>query len=688
VLDLWLRLRQPLPGMDAPKTERPDGGTESAQTNGRLDSWKDIASYLGRSVTAVQRWEQEEGLPVHRLPHKKKGSVFAFKHELDAWRTAKARTASRRTGLLQRVRDLIANRWAAAGLLIVLAVAAIVLIIRPPWTSAASAYVPMEPRPLANLGGEAGPSLSPDGTHVVYDWLVNGLHALYVKPVGGGSSRKLSTGPAIKFTESGYPKWSPRGDLIAFFAHDPDVGYALFVMAPSDGTPRRLTTVAGTGLCWNPDGRSIGFTDRTGAGEPFSIFSISLDTSERRRLTTPSATAFGDTFCSFSPSGRQLAVVRHASRHASDVYTIDLSGRQADDRRLTTGRQGMRGLEWSPDGETIVFASPSGLWSIRATETRQKPLLVAGVEGTAVHPSFSRTGPDGAPRLAYEYIAHDVNLWRWSRGANGAHTIDRIAGSVLWEDFPSLSPDGRRLAFVSNRSGEVAVWTADSNGNNPVQLTSHGPVSISPQWSPDGGRIVFASETAGNWDLYVIGADGTRSIRLTSDPSQEENPTWSRDGRWIYFRSDRSGVGKIWRMPSDGGVARPVTEGEASQAFEATDGKTLYFVRDDNAPGVWSMPTTGGREEFVVDDVLQNRWAVIDAGIAFMARPRGSRGRHIRLYDVKSKTIQTVAELADAEYWSGFTMTRDGSMALWPKTDVYTNHLMIIDRWRPPPGGS
>ena len=478
-----------------------------------------------------------------------------------------------------------------------------------------------------------------------------------------------------------------RGDLIAFFAHDPDVGYALFVMAPSDAAARRVTTVAGTGLCWNPDGRSIGFTDRTGAGEPFSIFTVSLDTGQRRRLTTPPASAFGDTFCSFSPDGRELAVVRHASRHASDVYIVDLTGRQANDRRLTTGRQGMRGIEWSPDGETLVFASPSGLWSIRAAETLQKPILVAGVEGTTAHPSFSRTGPDGAPRLAYEYIAHDVNLWRWSRRANGAHSIDRIGGSVLWEDLPSLSPDGRRLAFVSNRSGEIAIWTTDSNGDHPIQLTSHGPVSISPQWSPDGERILFASESAGNWDLYVIGADGTRSIRLTWDPSQEENPTWSRDGRWIYFRSDRSGGGRIWKMPSDGGVARPITAGEGSQAFEATDGKTLYFFRSDNAPGVWSIPTTGGRETFVVDDVLQNRWAVIDAGIAYMARSRGSPGRHIRIYDFKSKAIHTVAELADGEYWSGFTMARDGGTAFWPKTDVYTNHLMIIDHWRQPPGG-
>ena len=195
--------------MDAPEAERPDREVESAQTDGRLDSWKDIANYLGRSRTAVQRWEEEEGLPVHRLPHKKKSSVFAFKHELDAWRSAKARAPSSETEPVPNVRGPIGTRWAPAGFLTLLAVAAIALVSRPLWTWPVADYAPIEPRPLSNLGGEAGPSLSPDGTQVVFDRPVNGAHALYIKPVRGGSPRKLSTGPGIRFTESGYPKWSP-----------------------------------------------------------------------------------------------------------------------------------------------------------------------------------------------------------------------------------------------------------------------------------------------------------------------------------------------------------------------------------------------------------------------------------------------------------------------------------------------
>src|SRR6267378_5039745 len=76
--------------MDEPRSEAPDVSSTEERPRDRLDSWKEIAAYLGRGITTAQRWEQDEALPVKRLPHAKKGSVFAFKSELDAWRAARA----------------------------------------------------------------------------------------------------------------------------------------------------------------------------------------------------------------------------------------------------------------------------------------------------------------------------------------------------------------------------------------------------------------------------------------------------------------------------------------------------------------------------------------------------------------------------------------------------------------------
>jgi Tol biopolymer transport system component len=99
---------------------------------------------------------------------------------------------------------------------------------------------------------------------------------------------------------------------------------------------------------------------------------------------------------------------------------------------------------------------------------------------------------------------------------------------------PQFSPDGRKIAFESNRSGYREIWVAASDGSNQVQLTALMSARAgSRRWSPDGQRIVFDSLASGNNDIYCIGADGGAAQWLTTEPSDEGRPSWSQDGRWI-----------------------------------------------------------------------------------------------------------------------------------------------------------
>jgi Tol biopolymer transport system component len=672
------------------------------ESGDRLDSWKEIAAYLGRGVTTVQRWEQEEGLPVHRLPHAKRGSVFAFKREVDAWREARTHRASQ-TNVHEAEESHLEPRWwwlrhrPVRVMLAAVALGASVLAVmginrrlrgetRSETLGAVSAWEAIVPKPLANdIGVEVTPSLSPDGERVVYRWVREGASGLYVKQIDGGVTTRMPFGDAVKFASASRPAWSPRGDLIAFLNVEAGTRW-LYLVPPAGGTPHRLTSLAGIGLCWMPDGRALGFVDRNSDAEPFSIFVIDRVTGERRRLTSPPLGTFGDTHCSFSPDGQRLAVARYTSRYQADVYVTDVGQRANDDARpLTLESGGIEGLAWTPDGRSVLFGTSTGLWFVPETPTPdRRAIRITGTGSRIASPSFSRPGDGRVARLAYEFTLLDVNLWRWQAGEHDSGTVTALPGSTQWEDHPAISPDGRRIAFASNRTGANEIWTADIDGANQRQVTFHGgPVVISPQWSPDGERLVFTSQVGGNRDVYVIRADGSGSMRLTTEPSQEENPTWSRDGRWIYFQSNRQGIAQVWRIPSTGGTAVQVTTGEAAQGYESPDGKTLYFVRSADSPGVWSVPVAGGKETLLLPEARDAYWGVADAGIAFIgpetAEPRGSR---LNFYDFSTRKTVTLATLPGSA-WTGFSISRDARTALWNRPDSSQSDLMLIDPWRP-----
>jgi Tol biopolymer transport system component len=116
----------------------------------------------------------------------------------------------------------------------------------------------------------------------------------------------------------------------------------------------------------------------------------------------------------------------------------------------------------------------------------------------------------------------------------------RFIASTRSEEAPQYSPDGKRIAFESDRTGVYDIWVSDADGSNAVELISQPGASCgNASWSPDGQRIAFNFDAGGNTDIYVMRASGGKPIRLTTDPGDDESGNWSRDGNWIYFQSTR-----------------------------------------------------------------------------------------------------------------------------------------------------
>jgi Tol biopolymer transport system component len=163
----------------------------------------------------------------------------------------------------------------------------------------------------------------------------------------------------------------------------------------------------------------------------------------------------------------------------------------------------------------------------------------------------------------------------WPVGADGEVVIMNPDGSGFRQltdnaapnDWgPSVSPDGTRIAFTSDRgTGQVSndIWVMNIDGSNPVQLTSNHPVDdFGPDWSPDGTKIAFLSESPGapfDPDLWVMNADGSGQTALNANDVNDTSPHFSPDGKLLAFASILDGDNEVYVMPSGGGAATNLT---------------------------------------------------------------------------------------------------------------------------------
>jgi Tol biopolymer transport system component len=383
-----------------------------------------------------------------------------------------------------------------------------------------------------------------------------------------------------------------------------------------------------------------------------------------------------------------------------DIYLLPLAGDgtpTGEPRRLTSEEWGIFGVDWTADGESIVFSaagpgiSPT-LWRIPVSGGKPQRLNVGD---NARYPAVSRQGD----RLVYVRRVVDVNIWRTSgptstdpASTGKGDSPERLIHSTRYDVAPKYSPDGKKIAFVSGRTGVFEIYMCDSDGSNQQRLTSFGEArrrfrddrfggSGSPRWSPDSRLVAFQStRMEGNTDIYVVSAEeGTAPQRLTHEASREVCPSWSKDGKWIYFGSNRSGDWEIWRMPSEGGTAERVTKNGGYEAFESADGRFVYYAKQWPTPGIWRVPVAGGEEAKVLDDGTYECWELLKDGICFITRAPQS-GRAITFLRFATGQVKQVAELRGPP--RSLAVSPDGRWILCPRVDKYESDIMLVENFR------
>jgi Tol biopolymer transport system component len=261
----------------------------------------------------------------------------------------------------------------------------------------------------------------------------------------------------------------------------------------------------------------------------------------------------------------------------------------------------------------------------------------------------------------------------------------QLISSTKAEYCPAYSPDGKRIAFVSEQSGAPDIWICESDGRNPVQLTSFaGPTVGGPKWSPEGQEIAFYAAPNGNRDIYVVSASRGAPRRLTTQPGIDQWPYWSQDGLWLYFCSERSGEAKIWKIPSQGGEAIQLTQTKELEDVpqESLDGKYIYYSRGWPYPlSVWKLPLESGEETKVLDSVHPLAlWTLRQEGIYFFTAPDDKGSSELCFYEFASG--KTRKNLKVERGLSGLAVSPDGRAILYSQLDDSGSDLMLVENFK------
>jgi Tol biopolymer transport system component/predicted Ser/Thr protein kinase len=586
--------------------------------------------------------------------------------------------------------------WVGAALVFLLGVSMVAI-----WFGRSTPQLPEVPLtavPLTSYPGiEDQPTFSPDGTQVAFSW--NGEKHdnfdIYVKLVGAGKELRLTTNPADDYS----PAWSPDGRLVAFLRALPGGKVAVFLVPALGGSEQKVAETTAlfpfstSALSWSPDSQWLVIADKSSALEPPALFLLSIESGEKRRLTTPPNQSTADFFPAFSPDGRTVAFIRAIgydgySGSASNVYLLTVSSDFAPigpPKQLPFDNPIADFLAWTPDGREIVFSSHSpsgsGLWRVSISGSG-KPQRLASLSNSSSSPAISKQGH----RLAYAQGFLDPNIWRAEvPDQNGKRNPPtNFISSSLADADPQFSPDGKRIVFTSDRSSISGnqIWVCDGDGSNAKQLTSLGLLSGTPHWSPNGERVAFDSSVGGQWEVYVIDANGGRPQRLTTNPARDDSPTWSRDGKWIYFCSNRTGQDQVWRMLASGGEATQVTRKGGYLALESADGKFLYYSRSSSRTSIWKIPVEGGEESQVVESLSYcGNFDLAEKGIYFIPSSNTSLGFSVQFFSFDIAKVRPILN-SDKPTFQGLSLSPDGRWILYSQVDQVGSDLMVVENFR------
>jgi tricorn protease len=433
-----------------------------------------------------------------------------------------------------------------------------------------------------------------------------------------------------------YPRFSPDGKWIAF-SSDRNGNLDVYVMPSAGGAVKQLTfhSSEDSVLNWTPDGRSILFSANRGEGFMPMLYTVSVDGG----MPTSAGADMG-VQGSFSPDGRRIAYNQKAQSYwrkyyrgayQSDVIVADVAAKKFTN---VTDFDGMDSWPmWARDGQ-IYFVSDrdgNGLTNIwRVPESGGKAERVTSFKSGDVRwPSISADGrvivfehDFGISKLDVASkrvtpLRFDINAETeeslsemrnfnsevddYDLAPNSRRIVFTVHGEVFtapveegdlrqitdspWRDRNvTYSPDGKSIAYVSDRSGREEIYVSSVDGaGEPQKLSDVDALKFAYSWSPDSTQLAYTSSD-NKLRTVNVATKETKDV-TTSRYGNVGQPAWSPDGKWLaYSKADVSRTNDIYLIPSTGGEEKKVTFESFSESNPrfSPDGRKLYFTRNDS----------------------------------------------------------------------------------------------------------
>ena len=524
--------------------------------------------------------------------------------------------------------------WAVAGAFAV--VASALLVLWAPWRPAAPLRVTRAtittsgPAALTINGTDRDIDLSPDGTHVVY--VGNNGTQLFVRALEALEPVAIASGVSLRG-----PFISPDGQWVGFIDN---AGDTLTKVAITGGPPIPLAAIGGVprGATWTPDDTIIFATNNVATG----LMRVSAAGGMPEVLTRPDRAQGEDDHLwpEVLAEGRAVLFTITSQMGGLDAAKVAVRDLRTGTQKVllrggSHGRYVASRLASPKQGGHLVYVAAGTLRAIPFDPNRLETkgtavpvlqqLVTAGngagdfavaADGTLVYVDVpgslvgnartlvwvdrtskeeplaapprlyiqSRLSPDGT-RVALASIDQENDLWIWDlRRA----TLTRLTLDPGEDWFPVWTPDGRRIIFSSNRSGQANLWWQAADGTGAAErLTTGSNPQLATGITPAGTAVVFQERTPTmGRDLLQLALDGTRRVTpLLQTKFDERSGIVSPDGRWLAYESNRSGVFEIYVRPlaNVGGGQSQVSTTGGTQPLWARSGKELFYVGADGA---------------------------------------------------------------------------------------------------------